>query len=66
MLRTCSVIGTCLMLIACANEAAKHAEGKKNIAAEIARICALPEAQRAEALAKLRKDTGYELQCAPP
>jgi hypothetical protein len=61
MLRSCVTIGACLALIACA---AENAATKKNIAAEIERLCALPDSERQAALAKLKKESGYELQCA--
>jgi hypothetical protein len=50
-----------LALAACA---AENAATKKNIAAEIDRLCALPDSERQEALDKLKKESGYELQCA--
>jgi hypothetical protein len=50
-----------LALAACA---AENAATKKNIAAEIDRLCALPESERQDALDKLKKESGYELQCA--
>lgn len=67
MLRACSTFGICLALTACAatrdEPAAENAAIKKDIAAEIERICGLPEPERAAELAALRRRSGYELQC---
>src|SRR5262245_28084333 len=61
-LRRCFTIGTCLALTACAGKrASEDAATKKNVAAQIDRICALPEAERNAALDKLKKESGYEL-----
>jgi hypothetical protein len=40
------------------------AKVKKNVAHEIARICALPHPARDEELKKLKERTGMELYCA--
>jgi hypothetical protein len=49
-----------LALTACA---AENAAAKKNLGAEIDRICSLPESERQAALDELEKESGYELQC---
>jgi hypothetical protein len=49
-----------LALTACA---AENAAAKKSLAAEIDRICALPDSERQDALDRLKRESGYELQC---
>jgi hypothetical protein len=58
----------CLAIVACESptqrRATEHAAEKKEVAAEVERICALPEPQRQEALKKVKAESGMELYCA--
>lgn len=60
-------VAVALVLAACATEkpsqAAKSAEINKQAAAEINRICALPEDQREAELKKIKDQSGVVLYC---
>jgi hypothetical protein len=45
-------------------KAAERAAFKKEVAAEVERICALPEHDRGAELKKVKEESGLELYCA--
>jgi hypothetical protein len=65
--KTLVLIGLVSVSACSTSEQRKEAEvarGKKDLAAEIGRICALPELTRDIELKKLKERTGIELYCA--
>lgn len=59
-----ALFGIGATLVGCAPTAQNTRNaGQSDVAAEVARICALPQAEREKALDKLKQDSGMVLFC---
>lgn len=59
-----TLLGISAVLVGCASTAqSTRNAAPSDIAAEVARICALPPAEREKALEKLKQDSGMVLFC---
>lgn len=65
--RLVTIAGVACLLVACETpaerQAARNADTNRKAAAEINRICALPEQQRAAELKKIQEQSGMVLYC---
>ena len=58
-----ALLGISAILVGCGSTAQNTKQAPSDIAAEVTRICALPQGEREKALEKLKQDSGMVLFC---